>query len=63
MMEKKSMSVMEMGDLLGLKKTDSYYLVHKKLFDVIEVNGVTRIMIDSFEVWYKEQTHYKKVNR
>ena len=63
MMGKKSMSVMEMGDLLGLKKTDSYYLVHKKLFDVIEVNGVTRIMIDSFEVWYKEQTHYKKVNR
>ena len=63
MMGKKSMSVMEMGDLLGLKKTDSYYLVHKKLFDVIEVNGVTRIMIDSFEGWYKGQTHYKKVNR
>jgi hypothetical protein len=27
--EATTMSVMEMGRLLGLKKTDSYYLLHK----------------------------------
>ena len=30
--EKKYMSVAEMGRLLGLKKTDRYWLVHKNFF-------------------------------
>ena len=64
MSEKKeatSMSVRQMGNLLGLKKTDSYWLVKKGLFKVIMVKGKMRIMKDSFEEWYKSQTHYKKV--
>ena len=32
-----SMSVMEMGKLLGLGKTESYYLVRKNYFKVITV--------------------------
>lgn len=59
-MSKKTMSVMEMGRLLGLKKTDSYYVANKGWFKIILVGGKRRIMIDSFEEWYRNQSHYKK---
>ncbi len=61
-MSKTSMSVMEMGKMLGLKKTDSYWLVHKGLFETRIVASKMRIMIESFEKWYANQLHYKKVN-
>ena len=38
-----TMSVCEMGDLLGLKKTDRYWLVHKQEFQVINVDGKMRV--------------------
>ena len=55
------MSVREMGDLLGLKKTDRYWLVHKQEFQVINVDGRMRVDLESFERWYANQTHYRKV--
>lgn len=61
MERKKSMSVPEMGKLLGLGKTESYYLVKKNWFKVVIIGGKMRVMIDSFEEWYAGQTHYKKV--
>lgn len=61
-MQKTSMSVKEMQNLLGIGKTESYWLLKKDLFQVREVAGRKRIMIHSFEEWYKNQTHYKKVN-
>ena len=60
--QKKSMSVKEMGELLGLKKVESYWLIKKNFFETREVSGVLRVMIDSFEEWYAEQFHYKKTN-
>jgi len=59
--EATSMSVRQMGMLLGLGKTDSYWLIKKNLFKVITVKGRMRIMRDSFEEWYQSQSHYKKV--
>ena len=59
--EATSMSVRQMGNLLGLGKTDSYWLIKKNLFKVIKVKGRMRIMRDSFEEWYQSQSHYKKV--
>ena len=59
--QRKSMSVPEMGKLLGLRKTDSYYLVHKEFFETRIVGGHMRVMIDSFEKWYRSQFHYKKI--
>ena len=56
-----SMSVMEMGKLLGLGKTESYYLVRKNYFKVITVGTTMRVMIPSFEEWYANQSFYKKV--
>ena len=35
---KTTMSVREMRQLLGLGKTDSYWLLHKNLFEVILIN-------------------------
>lgn len=56
-----TMSVPEMAKLLGLKKTDSYWLVHKKCFETILVNGKMRIVLASFEEWYARQVKYRKI--
>ncbi len=61
-MNKKSMSVTEMRKLLGIGKTDSYWLVKKNCFETIIIAGKMRVMVESFENWYDNQLHYKKVN-
>ena len=42
---KTTMSVREMQHLLGLGKTDSYWLLHKNFFEVILINDKMRIVI------------------
>ena len=59
--KKKSMSVMEMGRMLGLGKTNSYWLIKKHYFETITIAGKMRVLVDSFEDWYQNQTHYRKV--
>lgn len=59
--KKKTMSVREMGRLLGLKKVESYWLVHKEYFRTVEVNGMLRVDTESFEEWYASQIRYHKV--
>ena len=59
--QKKTMSVREMGRLLGLKKVESYWLVHKEYFDTVLVSGRMRVVIESFEHWYAGQVKYRKV--
>ena len=54
------MSVTEMRRLLGLGKTDSYWLVHQGNFETNLVNGKMRVVIDSFEAWYAMQTKHRK---
>lgn len=61
-MSKTSMSVIEMGKSLGLGKTESYWLVHKKQFETRFVAGKMRVMVESFERWYANQLHYKKIS-
>ena len=60
--KKTTMSVAEMGKMLGLGKTEPYWLVHKNCFETIRVNGKMRVVIESFEKWYANQTKRKKVN-
>ena len=60
--KKKTMAVHEMAELLGLKKTDSYWLIHKQKFQTITVNGKTRVVIESFEKWYKDHIPTIKVD-
>ena len=58
---KTTMSVAEMRKMLGLGKTDAYWLVHKDCFETIKVNGKMRIVISSFEKWYTNQVKHAKV--
>ena len=59
---KTTMSVAEMRKMLGLGKTDAYWLVHKNYFETIKVNGKMRIVISSFEKWYANQVKHAKVD-
>lgn len=61
-MNKKSMPVPEMRHILGLGKTESYWLIKKNYFETIIVARKMRVMTDSFEEWYANQLHYKKVD-
>ena len=57
-----TISVMEMGQILGLKKTDAYWLVHKRCFETVIVGGKIRVVLKSFEHWYANQIKHKKVD-
>lgn len=59
---RRTMGVSEMARTLGLKKTDSYWLVHKNYFETIQINGQMRILLSSFEHWYERQIKYHKVD-
>lgn len=59
--QKKYMSVPEMGRLLGLKKTERYWLVHKNYFKTEVILGRMRVELESFEKWYANQVKYHKV--
>ena len=59
---KTTMSVAEMRKMLGVGKSDAYWLVHKKCFETIRVNGKMRIVISSFEKWYANQVKHAKVD-
>lgn len=60
--EKKTMSVPDLKRILGLGKTAVYRLVNQQQFKTFLVFGQIRIDVDSFEEWYANQFHYKKVN-
>ena len=57
----KWMSVKEMGDLLGIRKTDRYWLVHKQVFRTETMYGKMWVNTESFEKWYANQVKYRKV--
>ena len=58
----KTMSVPEMRKMLGLKKTEGYWLVHREFFKTEIIGGMMRVDIESFEKWYANQVKHKKVN-
>ena len=60
-MKKTTMSVPEMRELLGLKKTESYWLVHRGFFKTKIIGGQMRVDLESFEEWYRNQVKHKKI--
>ena len=58
---RRTMSVPEMRKLLGLKKTESYWLIHRNFFRTEIIGGMMRIDLESFEKWYANQVKYRKV--
>jgi len=61
-LQKTTMSVPEMRDLLGICKVEAYWLVKKNYFPTVLIAGRMRIVLADFEDWYAGQLHYKKVN-
>lgn len=59
---KKTMSITEMGALLGLKKTESYWLANKHFFKLVYLRDRARVDVESFEKWYANQVTYYKVD-
>ena len=47
---------------LEIGETDSYWLIKKNYFETVIITGKMRVMVESFENWYNNQLHYKKVN-
>lgn len=60
--ERKTMTVSQMRKMLGLKKTESYWLVHRNFFKTDIVNGHMMIDVESFEKWYANQVKHRKVD-
>lgn len=60
--QRTTMSVREMRQMLGLGKTEAYWLVHKQRFQTLVVNGMMRVVIESFEHWYRNLVKYQKVD-
>ena len=58
--KKETMSVREMREILGIKKTDSYWLIKRQYFKTVIVDGKIRVDIKSFEDWYASQEKYHK---
>ena len=59
--DRRWMSVREMGDLLGIRKTDRYWLVHKNVFETRTISGKMWVNIESFDKWYANQVKYRKI--
>jgi len=60
--KKETMTVREMREILGIKKTDSYWLIKRQYFKTVVIDGKIRVDIKSFEDWYANQVHHHKVN-
>lgn len=58
---RKTMTVPQMRKMLGVKKTESYWLVHRNFFKTDIVNGHMMIDVESFEKWYANQVKHRKV--
>ncbi|MCR4622545.1 MAG: helix-turn-helix domain-containing protein [Clostridiales bacterium] len=52
----------KLREMLGISKTESYWLIKKKCFETVTVLGRIRIMQKSFDNWYDNQTHYIQTN-
>ena len=59
---RKTMTVPQMRKMLGVKKTESYWLVHRNFFKTDIVNGHMMIDVERFEKWYANQVKHRKVD-
>ena len=53
--DKRSYTVAEIIDILGIGKTSAYKLVHSGKFKVVNVGSALRISKRSFDKWFDER--------
>ena len=58
---KGTVAATEIASLLGVHRNTVYSLLKKGAFKARKHNGHTRVEIESFEQWYNNQKHYRKV--
>lgn len=57
--ERESFPVHELANLLGVGKTESYWILKHREIATIIVKGKIRILRSSFQEWYSHQTKYQ----
>ena len=53
--DKRTYTVDEIQDILGISRTSAYNLVKKKAFDSVRIGGSIRISKKSFDEWLDQQ--------
>ncbi len=60
--QKDTISVPELRSMLGIKKTESYWILKHRNIKTVTVNGHIRILKSSFYEWYQNQVKYRIIN-
>ncbi len=56
--QRKSFTVSELRKMLGIQKTESYWILKHRKIETVRINGRIRILQSSFDKWYANQTKY-----
>ena len=56
--QRKSFTVSELRKMLGIQKTESYWILKHREIETVRINGRIRILKSSFDKWYANQTKY-----
>lgn len=54
-----SFSVPEFREMLGIGKTESYWILKHRKIETVTIHGQIRILRPSFQEWYRHQTKYQ----
>ena len=57
-----SFTVPELRKMLGIGKTEAYWLIKHKDILTVRINGRLRIIRSSFDEWYKNQVRYRIID-
>lgn len=57
-----SFTVPELRKMLGIGKTEAYWLIKHKDILTVRINGRMRIIHSSFDEWYKNQVRYRIID-
>ena len=59
--DRNSFSVPELRKMLGIGKTESYWILKHRRIETVTIHGEIRILRPSFQEWYRHQTKYQIV--
>lgn len=57
--DRNSFSVPEFRKMLGIGKTESYWILKHRKIETVTIHGQIRILRPSFQEWYRHQTKYQ----
>lgn len=57
--DRNSFSVPELRKMLGIGKTESYWILKHRKIETVTIHGQIRILRSSFQEWYRQQTKYQ----